>query len=151
MNKTKKIILIFFLILVTFLLFKFIELNSVLNVLNQGASAAKDSTQITHMIGGETKTILDVSRYANEIYKIDSSHCPKKFQLAWLNYVQAYRRVEQSKGIIFTDCVIGLATRSSMPLVKDATKPIKVHDELVIAYQSLKRVALKYGVRITHK
>ena len=129
------------------------ESNTVMAVLGQNIQAAKSCLEV-RPLGGRTRKIFNTRQYVNELHKIDPSHTPKKFQLAWLDYVQAWEReAEQTNGTMLGEAYIGMlgvVSRSSR-LASVAAKPIETANALERAQQNLERVALEYDVRIIHK
>jgi hypothetical protein len=151
MNKKKYAVLIL-VALAIFLFYRQAETKSVLNVLNQRNDAVLNSMRIVRRNGVETRTRFNINRrYVNELYKIDTSHCPKKFQLAWLDYVQACERAQKIPGRVIADIAVVAATGSFVPVLNEIPKTVNTNDELLMAWQSLERVALEYDVRIIHQ
>jgi hypothetical protein len=150
MNKIRYIGWIF-LALALFLFYKSEETKSILVVLNQRIEAAENSKLMVYRNGVVAKTRFNLRRYVDGLHRINTLHCPKKFQLAWLDYVQACERLEKMPGRMIADLFIGIATRSPFSLIKDVPKTEESGDELLLAEQNLERVALEYDVRIIHK
>ncbi|HEY5043040.1 MAG TPA: hypothetical protein VIK53_13670 [Verrucomicrobiae bacterium] len=133
---------------------KVAESQSVVNVINQGANAARHSTQIRYLVTGKSLTNFLASQYIGELQKIDTSACPKKFQLAWLNYVQAWEaQAQQTPGRRFAEAyleAVGVMTHSSS-LEKVGTRGIEVADATTRAWQNVEMVALEYDVRMKYQ
>ena len=130
--------------------YKAAEAFSIVNVLNQNAKAVGDSMQIRGL-GRRSVTNFNTGQYVIKLHKIDTSPCPKKFQLAWLDYVHAWEQeAQQTPGRMLGEAyftMLGVATRSSS-LGNVGAKPIEAANELERTRQQLERVALEYNVRI---
>jgi hypothetical protein len=126
---------------------------SIVVVLNQNAQNARDCTQV-FAVGNRTRRRFNTRKFVDKLQGNDTSACPKKFQLAWLDYVHCWERErEQTPGVVLSEAylgMIGVATRSSS-LSRLTTKPIETADALETAWQNLETVALEYGVRVIHK
>ena len=135
-----------------FFVYKGAVAQSIVNVLNRNARAARACVQ-TSTLGTRNKRKFNTREYVNELHRIDASRCPKKFQLAWLDYVQAWEREgEQTPGVVLGELylgMVGVATKSSS-LEKMAVRPIEARDALERAWDALERVALEYDVRVVH-
>jgi hypothetical protein len=96
---------------------KVAEAQSIVNLINQNANAAKHSNQILTYRNGISRTNFLTSQYVGELHKIDTSACPKKFQLTWLNYVQAWEvEAQQTPSMARANALaaaIGTVTHSS--------------------------------------
>jgi hypothetical protein len=149
MNK-KKVIVLVLLIFGFFLLFKYSETQSILSVINQRNDAIRNATLRVLRNGEVVKTPLNQRRYLNGLYNIDTSHCPKKFQLAWLDYVQACERTRMMQGEMMFDAVVSLTTSSPAFIVKGISSSEKIGNDRELAWQNLERVALEYDVRFIH-
>jgi hypothetical protein len=93
-------------------------------------------------------------RYAQKIAAFDTTHCPKSFRIAWINYVTAWQKLAAApSGIIpFVEVVAGathgnvaLIARGSDGLVKDAE--IKKQDAYgtFAAMAECQKIAIHYG------
>jgi hypothetical protein len=132
--------------------FKIARSESIISVYNQRNQVVKDCTiDIKNSRAGTVvRRRFNTVKYVGEIQKIDTSFCPKKFRLAWLDSVQAFQREsEQRPNSDFFLWLFGVATRrhtfDSLPM-----KPIEAADELEKASQALDRVALEYNVQVSH-
>jgi hypothetical protein len=126
-QKMKKLLLIIvpILCLVLFIgsvtvnyIYRISEAKNIVNVINQNASAAKDSMQIRYFKNGISHTNFLADQYVGELHKIDTSACPKSFQLSWLTYEQACELQAQQnpRGVTRANLglmAIGAITRSS--------------------------------------
>jgi hypothetical protein len=131
--------------------FRFAESKSIINVLNKHAQLLKALTQ-----GPADRTTLgkkfDTHKYLNELTQIDTSFCPKKFESAWLEYIQATQQTSDQNPIhneLIAE-MIGVASKSH-PSGPVPTKPLEPKDEAERAWQNVERVALEYDVRIIHQ
>jgi hypothetical protein len=131
--------------------FRFAESRSIINVLNKHSQLVKALTQ-----GPADKTMpqgkFDAHKYLNELTQIDTSFCPKKFEAAWLEYIQATERASD-QNLLRDEVVVGMigvATKSRTldPLL---ARPPEARDEVERAWQNVERVALEYNVRIIHQ
>jgi hypothetical protein len=128
--------------------FRFAESKSISNVLNKHAQLLKAPTQ-----GPADKTMLrkkfDTHKYLNQLSQIDPSFCSKKFETAWLDYIQATEPASDQKLLRYELIVgmIGVATKSPS-LTPLLAKPLEARDEVERACQNVERVAWEYGVRI---
>jgi hypothetical protein len=127
---------------------------TIIAVLNANGTALNDCFEVRTFRGIPKKTKFLPRRYVNKIHQIDPSHTPKRFQLAWLDYVQAWERIsDQTPGMVLGEtyvAMIGVYTHSSR-LTDVAARPIEAADALEMARQKLERVALEYDVRIIHQ
>ena len=95
---------------------------------------------------------FNVHKYINGLTQIDTAFCPKKFEQAWLDYIQATTRASDQNPIRgeFVMGMIGVATKS--PSLEPTTaKPPEAKDEVERAWQNIERIALEYNVRIIHQ
>jgi hypothetical protein len=128
--------------------FRFAESKSIIRVLNQNALLLKALTQ-NPATGTTPQKKFDTHKYLNELTQIDTSFCPKKFESAWLGYIQAAQQTSDQNPIHNELIVemIGIASKShsSEPV---PAKPLDSGDEVERAWQNVKRAALEYGVTI---
>jgi hypothetical protein len=128
--------------------------NSIINVIDRNAYAARHSTQIIPLITGAYRTNFLANQYIAELQKIDTSACPKEFQLTWLNYVHACEsEAEQTPGTRLREAslgAIGIMTRSDT-LEKIGTRRNEVENATTLAWQNVETVALKYNVRVQYQ
>ena len=161
MNKLliRKIALFALLILVGYLYYSYTQTQHILGVYNQKNQEATDCLMVKDtgilIKGGHGETLkkksFNLPKFVSVIQNINTSSCPKKFQLAWLDYVQACQRAsEQTPNADMLLYFFGIITRThtfdNLP-----SKPIQAGDELEKASQALDRVALEYNVRTTYK
>jgi hypothetical protein len=127
------------------------ESKSIINVLNKNSQLVKALTQ-SPAHGSMPQKKFNVRQYINELTQIDTAFCPKKFELAWLDYVQALERASDKRMILGEVIVgmIGVATKSHS-LEPMLAKPLEARDEVERAWQNVERVALEYDVRIIHQ
>lgn len=152
MDKKKLIIRAIPLSISCFCFFKAFEILSITSVLNQRNDAFRNAKLRVRRNGEITEARFVNSRqYLNELYKIDTSHCPKKFQLAWLDYVQAGERDGRAKERVITDFAVAAVTYQIFSLRDAVSTTEKSIDERELAEQNLERVALEYDVRVVHK
>ena len=132
--------------------YKGAQTRSVVTVLDQNAQAALAAQQI-RTIGRHSVTNFNAQQFVTELSRIDSSRCPKKFQLAWLDYVQACERAaEQTPSAMFGEAylsVLGVVSRSSS-LANLGARPLEAAEALQRTWQQVERAALEYNVRIEH-
>jgi hypothetical protein len=134
-----------------FLAVRSAESKSIINVLNKHSQLVKSLTQRP-----ADKTMpqrkFDAHQYINGLTQMDLSFCPKRFEAAWLGYVQATERAFDQR-TIRSELVMGMVgvaakSPSSTPL---PAKPPEARDEVESAWQNVERVALDYDVRIIHQ
>jgi hypothetical protein len=134
---------------VAYLYYSDAESKAIIAVINQNAQNARDCTTVF----GKRRD-FNTRKFVNKVQGIDTSACPKKFQLTWLDYVHCWERQgEQTPGMVLSEAylgLIGVATRSSS-LSKLTTKPIETADALENSWQNVETVALEYNVRIVRK
>jgi hypothetical protein len=130
-------------------IYKAVESQSIVNVINQSASAAQNSMQISR----KYRRFLG-SKYVGELHKIDTSACPKKFQLVWLNYVHAWElQAQQTPGTRLAEAylgAVGVITHSTS-FEKIGTRGIETADATTLAWQNVETVALEYDVRMKYQ
>ncbi|HEY1719105.1 MAG TPA: hypothetical protein VGH42_12530 [Verrucomicrobiae bacterium] len=131
---------------------------SIIDVINQNANAAKHSVQILTYKNGMSRTNFLASQYVAQLHKIDTSACPKKFQLAWLNYVQTWEvEAQQTPSMARANALaaaIGTVTHSSSLETVGTTgieRQINANDAITHAWQNVEMVALEYDVRIKYQ
>jgi hypothetical protein len=133
-----------------FLAVRFAESKSIINVLNKHSQLVKSLTQRP-----ADKTMpqrkFDAHKYINGLTQMHMSFCPKRFEAAWLGYVQATERAFDQRTIRGELVVgmMGVATKS--PSSPPPAKPPEARDEVESAWQNVERVALAYDVRIIHQ
>ena len=115
------------------------------SVFEQRSEARKASTVD---IGKKKGVMFDGNAYVNALHKIDASACPKKFQLAWLDYVQAWERNKAPINDFASkaEFAVGLAFHSTAA-VSDSVERIKRGDTDE-AFRQIVRVAAQYDVTV---
>jgi hypothetical protein len=134
-----------------FLAIRSVESKSIINVLNKHSQLVQSLSQRP-----ADKTMsqrkFDAHKYIDGLTQMDMSFCPKRFEAAWLGYVQATERAFDQRTIRseFVMGMMGVATKSpsSPPL---PAKPPEARGEVESAWQNVERVALDYDVRIIHQ
>jgi hypothetical protein len=135
------------------------EAKNIVNVINQNAGAVRDSMEIRYFKNGTSRTNFLAGQYVGELHKIDTSTCPKKFQLSWLTYVQACELQAQQNprsvtGVNLGLMAVGAITRSSA-LETLGTRGIEREMDASLAtthaWQRVERVSLEYDVRMIYQ
>lgn len=128
------------------------QTRAVATVLNQNNQAASAAQQI-RTFGSHSTTNFNAHQFVTELSRIDSSGCPKRFQLVWLDYVQAWERAaDQTPSTMLGEAylsMLGVVSRSSS-LANVGARPLQAAEALQRTWQQLERVALEYNVRIEH-
>ena len=158
---------------------RIVSTNAIIAVFNKRAETAKVCWQPLLARNGRPLTkrgkpmkIFNAHLFDNRINSIDVSACPKRFQLAWLDYVHAVdvevERRKEASGDMASDLVdIGeaaIAYETGHPLLtlKALAKPIERSEASAAAMKqtgynledanyNLKRVAIEYGVVFIRK
>jgi hypothetical protein len=156
MNKAqaRQIILICVLAILGYLFYSHQRTQNIIKVYDQRGQSARDSTVINQFrVHGEivNKRSFNFPKFVDKIQNIDTSHCPKRFQMAWLEYVQACQRVAKEKpGSDTMLYLLGIITRThtfdNLP-----EKDRETGDDMEKATQLVDRVATEYNVRIVYK
>ncbi|MGO9244365.1 MAG: hypothetical protein ACLPT4_05940 [Verrucomicrobiia bacterium] len=133
--------------------------STIISVYNQRSEIAKECVKTAHwrngnvMINrrtGEAVQRFDAHSFLKQVHAIDVSQCPKRFRLAWLDYVHAFDDLmdQANSSTILDETIlgmIGVATRSST-LANRLDKPREAVDALKEATYHLDRIAVEYGV-----
>lgn len=132
-----------------FLAVRSAESKSIINVLNKHSQLVKSLTQ-----GPADKTMpqrkFDAHKYINGLTQMDMSFCPRRFEAAWLGYVQATERAFDQR-TIRGELVVGMMGVATKSPSSPPAQPPEARDEVESAWQNVERVALDYDVRIIHQ
>jgi hypothetical protein len=152
-------LLLFIGIVVVYCIYRFSEAKSIVSVINQNASAARDSMQVRYFKNGTSRTNFLADQYVGELHRIDTSTCPKTFQLSWLTYVQACELQAQQNPRAVTGANLGLmavgAITHSSAFETLGTRGIERELDASLAtthaWQRVEKVALEYDVRMVYQ
>ncbi len=125
-----------------FCAFKIIEILSIRRVFDQNVKAFNGSMQIAHEGLLYTKRI-HVHKYVDGLKRINTSYCPKKFQQAWHEFVQAWEQ-EEELGMKLSQMNKSGAGKSGNITVNT----LGVEAAMSKARQDVEDTALEYGVRV---
>jgi hypothetical protein len=163
-------------ILVAAMWVRYAQTQAILSVFNQRLEIAKECTVAVHWPDG--KPVLDkdgkpvkrlnVRKCVSRIHDIDVSACPKRFRLAWLDYLQAIDHLmEKGKDassdllydvVDFGEAAVAYKTGHPILMLEALAKPVQRFGtteaaikqagyNLTDANYNLKRIAIQYGVR----
>jgi len=137
--------------LVFFRAYKFYESQTILTVINQHQQAVKDCT--VHVRPGHPKPqrIFQTKTFVNELHNVDTSACPKRFQMAWLDYVQAWeRKGEVTPDTALVDFLYGVGGvyAKSSKMADMAAEPHEAKNAVEQSWQRVERVAWEYDVQV---
>jgi hypothetical protein len=98
------------------------------------------------MANSDDKTLR---AYTQGLRKIDMSHCPRDFQMAYLAHIQAWeslirRRASENP----LGPLIELLLFKKMPNISDNSDEQVINDEIAKTWDEVERIALLYGVRV---
>lgn len=111
--------------------------DGIANVLAQRAKLRKEC-----VLKYSNPPLLDDKRYSAALRKIDTSHCPKDFQLAWLDYVQVWECfADYGLPGMALDLVLLKQLDGSQLERRSRSRDTKE------AWNKVERIALYYGVR----
>ncbi len=149
-NKSLRLVLAFALvgaIMTAYYAHRNAQARYITNVLNQGSQTVEALTQTP-----SARMQFSPHKCSVALSMIDTSSCPEKFQVAWLDYVQALNQAPDKNEILF-DFVIGTigVARKSAAWSKWINKAPDAKNDVVKAWQNLERIALDYDVRIVHQ
>jgi hypothetical protein len=93
-------------------------------------------------------TNLQRGQFLRELRKIDTSQCPQSFRVAWLDYVQAQERLNESESDVIGSFVnlFRLSKGDPTGVMGQYVSGQDSHQELSEARRRLCREALKWGV-----
>ena len=149
MDKKKKTILLMLFIFGFLFYFKYCEAQSIVNVLDQRNDIIRDASMRILRNGEVVKIPLNQKRYLNGLHNIDTSHCPKKFQLAWLDYVHSCELSRKDQDEMIFDGVVSFIEHSPGPILSRVSSSVKMTNDKEVAWQNLERVALEFNVRFS--
>jgi hypothetical protein len=133
--------------------YKKYEAGAIVSVINQNGQAVGDCTVFVRF-RRKLERRFKTPKFVNELRNIDTSACPKRFQLAWLDYVQAWERegeITPDRNLVdFLFGVGGVYTKSSR-MAGMAAEPFEVRDALTQSWQKVERIALEYDVRVVYQ
>jgi len=87
--------------------------------------------------------------YTQGLRKIDMSHCPRDFQMAYLVHIQAWESLVQLRASENPlGPLIELLLFKKMPNITDNSDERAINDEIVRTWDEIERIALSYGVRV---
>jgi len=87
-----------------------------------------------------------IQTYAQGLRRIDMSRCPRNFQLAYLDHIQAWESLARSRASVdLFGLLIELYVLKKIPNIPDE-QPI--HNEITKTWDKIERIALFYGVRV---
>jgi len=90
-----------------------------------------------------------IQTYAQGLRKIDMSRCPRDFQLAYLDHIQAWESLARSRASVnLLGPLIELFVLKKIPNITDFPDEQPIHDEIAKTWGKIERIALSYGVRV---
>ena len=87
-----------------------------------------------------------IQAYTQGLRGIDMSHCPRDFQLAYLDHIHACESLARAPDPLNLRFLIDLLVLKKLPNIPD-DQPI--HDEIARTWNEIERIALSYGVRVS--
>ncbi len=86
--------------------------------------------------------------YTQSLRQIDMSRCPRDFQLAYLDHIQAWESLERSRSSIdLVKMLIEFLIFKKIPDITDESDAKPINDEIINTWNKIERIALSYGVK----
>ncbi len=105
------------------------------------------------LAGNQTLYACDaktLQAYAQGLRKIDMSRCPREFEIAYLEHIQAWESLARSRESVDAGPILSLLQGNLLGLLSelsdDTEGPMK--DEIVATWNEVERIALSYGVKV---
>ncbi len=119
------------------------------NVVTQRFVARKKCTRVNQDVPGMTpQKSLSAVDYVTALHNIDTSSCPKKFRLVWLDYVQTWERMAQYPPIRKIEDIVQSAEAILNPSgLADVDQRADKRDTTE-AWRQCVRVALEFDVDV---
>ena len=105
----------------------------------QARAEAYQKASVSKKIRG--REVFDASVYLKALHEIDTKECPKKFRLAWLDYVQAWDRQMEILPFLFEGVLA----------IKGDLKPLaegQIARNTTEKWRAVQRMALEYGIDV---
>jgi len=113
-----------------------------------GRALAADVALSRRIFANRSMTDSDaetIQAYTQGLRGIDMSHCPRDFQLAYLDHIHAWESLARSPDPLNLNFLIDLLVFKKLPNIPD-DQPI--YDEIARTWNEIERIALSYGVRV---
>jgi len=112
-----------------------------------------DATLARQLFG--TRSMADsnektLQAYTQGLRRIDMSCCPRDFQLAYLDHIQAWESLARSRASVdLLGPLIEYFLLKKMPNIPDNSDEQPINDEIARTWDKIERIALSYGVRVS--
>lgn len=121
------------------------------------SALAADITLARQLAGGRglyDRGANTLQAYTQGLRKIDMSRCPREFQMAYLEHIQAWESLARSRSDRSLDIGSLLSVLQGnpiglLPLLSDTEGPMR--EEIVTTWNEVERIALSYGVKVTEQ
>ena len=117
---------------------------SISNVLVERLTARLNSAHIVIDDGRIVSAQLHNMRYVKLLKQIDTAGCPQEFRLAWLDYVQTWKRKSNPRDTAENELEGLPAFHGDVNTLTDIAKRMEPNNTL-ISWQKCERVALEFG------
>ena len=98
------------------------------------------------MANSDEKTLR---AYTQGLRIIDMSGCPRDFQLAYLDHIQAWESLARSRASVdVLGPLIELFVLKTIPNIPDNSGEQQINDEIEKTWDEVERIALSYGVKV---
>ena len=98
------------------------------------------------MANSDEKTLR---AYTQGLRIIDMSGCPRDFQLAYLDHIQAWESLARSRASVdVLGPLIELFVLKTIPNIPDNSGEQQINDEIAKTWDEVERIALSYGVKV---
>ncbi len=152
-RKIRMVLLAVGLLLITCVLAVFVHIQRKAAVASAIHSAlTADITLTRQLVGGQGLYDCDVKTlhaYTQGLRKIDMSRCPREFQVAYLEHLQAWESFTRSRaGEDILGPLIKLFLFKQLPDSPDTSDQKEVREQIVATWNEVERIALSYGVKV---
>ena len=117
------------------------------------SALSADTTLARQLFGGRSMANSDektLRAYTQGMRRIDMSHCPRDFHMAYLAHIQAWESLARSRASVdLLSPLIELFVLKKMPNIPDNSDEQPINDEIARTWDEIERIALSYGVRVS--
>jgi hypothetical protein len=96
-----------------------------------------------------------IQAYARGLRRIDMSRCPREFELAYLDHIDAWESFAESRDssslpgfLAETVMTNSIPLLSLLSILKEKQDTDRIEDEITATWNEIERLALSYGVRV---
>ena len=90
-----------------------------------------------------------IQTYVQKLRKVDMSRCPRDFQLAYLDHIQAWESLARSRASVnLIRPLIELLFLETIPDISGLHDEQPIYDEITKTWDKIERIALSYRVKV---